>query len=135
VSGVLCAAFALVGAAFLTVPGVVLSFFDAWSARAGLATSAGEPAELYVVLAGAYMYLVTLLAWSMFRHPRDAGPARLLVHAKLASAVLSFGIFFLRQPHLVLLVNGVVDGAIGALVVLLLRLRRAPAARGATRPV
>lgn len=126
VGGVLCAAFALVGAAFLLVPDRVLSVFDAWSRSAGLATSAGEPAGLYVVLTVAYMYVVTRLAWSMFRRPDDPGPARLLVHAKVASALLSFGVFFLRQPHLILLANGIVDGSIGVLVMLLLK---GPAAR------
>lgn len=119
-SGVLCAAFIVVGAAFLLVPARLLAVFDAWSRRVGLATSAGEPGELYVVLAVAYMYVVSLLAWSMYRHPEDPRPARLLVHAKAASAALSFAVFCFRQPHLVLLVNGIVDGAIAGLVVLLL---------------
>lgn len=130
VSGAFCAAFALVGVLFLLAPGAVLSFFDAWSRRAGLAGFAGEPGELYVVLAVAYMYIVTRLAWSMFRHPGDPGPARSLVHAKVASAVLSLGVFLLRQPHLILLVNGIVDGSIGVVVMLLLRGR---AVRGEAR--
>ena len=121
VSGGLCAAFVLVGAAFLLAPGRLLSVFDAWSRDLGMATSAGEPGELYVVLAVAYMYVVSRLAWSMYRDPEDPRPARLLVHAKAASAALSFAVFFLRQPHLILLVNGIVDGAIAVLVVLLLR--------------
>lgn len=121
VSAVLCASFAVVGALFLLAPGAVLALFDRWSAALGLAVSGGAPGELFVVLAGAYMVLVTLLAWAMARAPEDPVPARLLVQAKWASALLSFAVFFLRQQQLVLLVNGVVDGAIGALVLLLLR--------------
>jgi hypothetical protein len=133
VSGLLCAAFALVGAAFLLVPDAVLSLFDGWSRSVGLATSAGAPGEFYVVVAVAYMYLVTVLAGSMARDPQDPTPARLLVHAKLASSLLSFGVFFLRQPHLLLLVNGIVDGSIAGLVVFLRAGRGAVAPRGAER--
>ncbi len=121
VAGALCAAFALVGAAFLLVPDAVLALFDGWSARLGLATSTGPADPFFVGLAAAYMYVVTALAWAMFRHPRDVASARLLVQAKLASAVLSLALFCLRQPHLILLVNGIVDGSIGGLVLLLLR--------------
>lgn len=131
-SGILCGAFALVGALFVLAPGAVLSLFDRWSSRLGLATSAGAPAGLFVALAGAYMVVVTALAYSMYRDPRDAASPRLLVQAKLASAALSLGFFVLRQPHLVLLVNGIVDGGIG-LLVLLLR-RRLDAATAALEP-
>ncbi len=118
VSMVLCAAFAVVGLLFLLVPSYVLALFDRWSSDVGLATFAGD-AGFFVVLAVAYMYLVTLLAWSMARSPGDPAPARLLVHAKLASSLLSFACFLLGRPHLLFLVNGLVDGAIAAGVVLL----------------
>ncbi len=121
ISGALGACFALVGALFLLVPGAVLSVFDGWSRQLGLATFAGPADPFYLVLAVAYMYVVTVLAWSMYRHPRDTASAGLLAQAKLASALLSFGVFFLRQAHLILLVNGIVDGAIGLLVLFLRR--------------
>ncbi len=124
VSGVLCAAFAVVGALFFLVPDAVLTLFDGWSRALGLATFYAPADPFFVVLAAAYMVLVTGLAGSMARNPRDIASARLLVHAKLASAVLSLAVFFVRQPHLILLVNGIVDGAIAALVVLLVKLTR-----------
>ncbi len=114
----LCAAFVLVGLLFLLVPNAVLALFDRWSSDVGLATFAGD-AGFFVVLAVAYMYLVTLLAWDMARAPGDPAPARLLVHAKLASSLLSFTLFLLGRPHLLFLVNGLVDGAIALGVVLL----------------
>lgn len=121
VSGALCASFAVVGALFLLLPQAVLGLFDGWSGRLGLATFAGPADPFFLVLAVAYMVLVTTLAWSMFRNPRDAASPRLLIQAKWTSALLSFGVFLLRQPHLILLVNGIVDGAIGAFVLLLRR--------------
>lgn len=124
VSGVLCAAFAVVGVLFFVVPDAVLSLFDGWSRALGLATFYSPADPFFVVLAAAYMVVVTGLAGSMARSPRDVASARLLAHAKLASAVLSLAVFFVRQPHLILLVNGVVDGAIAALVVLLVKLVR-----------
>jgi hypothetical protein len=54
-------AFAVVGLAFLLAPSGVVAAFDSLSLRAGLAP-AGPAAGFYLVLAVAYMYLVTLLA-------------------------------------------------------------------------
>lgn len=124
-SGVLCAAFALVGALFLLAPGAVLALFDRWSAALGLATFGAAADPLFPALAVAYMTVVTALAWSMARHPRDDASPRLLVLAKSASSLVSFGLFLLRQPHLVLLLNGLVDGGIALLVLLLRRALRA----------
>ncbi len=128
VSAGLCAAFALVGTVFLLAPDAVLALFDGWSRRPGLPAFGGPADPFFIALAVAYMYVVTVLAWAMFRHPRDTAAARLLAQAKLASAAVSFGLCVLRQPYLVLLVNGVVDGGIGAFVLLLLRARGAAGA-------
>ncbi len=121
VSALFCAAFAVVGALFLFVPRWLLALFNDWSAAVGLATFPGEGAGYFVVLAVAYMYVVTVLAWEMFREP-DPRPPRLLLHAKGASSILSFGLFFLATPHLAFLVNGVVDGALWVVILLLLRM-------------
>ncbi len=121
--------FAVVGALFLIIPGETLAFFNALSRRAGLAEGpAGR--SFFVVLAGAYMYVVTVLAWQMFRHPEDKTFPLLLGQAKLASAVLSFLMFAVHAPWLIYLVNGIVDGAL-ALVVLALYLRVKAAGGGA----
>ncbi len=127
-SAVLCATFALVGALFLLIPDAVLQLFDRWSGRLGLATFAGPAQPFFLALAVAYMAVVTTLAWSMARHPRDAAAPRLLMQAKAASALVSLGLFLLRQPQLVLVVNGIVDGGIALLVLLLRRAMRAEAA-------
>lgn len=120
-AGALCGAFALVGALFLLAPNAVLSIFSGWSGRLGLATFAGPADPFFVALAVAYMCVVTVLAWGMYRDPRDAVSPRLLVQAKWASCIVSLGLFLLRQHHLVLLVNAVVDGGIAVLVWLLRR--------------
>lgn len=130
VSAGLGVAFAVVGAVFLLAPDAVLALFDGWSRALGLATFGGPADPFFVALAVAYMYLVTVLAWSMFRHPRDRAPAGLLIQAKLASAIVSFGLCLLRQPHLLLLANGVVDGAIAGAVLLLVHGRAPRAAVG-----
>ena len=71
------------------------------------------------------MYIVTWLAWSMFRHPAIRAFPHLLVHAKAASSALSFGMFFVHQRHLIYLANGVVDGLIGVLILVLLKVSQA----------
>ncbi len=133
VSAGLCAAFALVGAIFLLAPDAVLAFFDGWARRMGGLGPAGPADPFFVALAVAYMVVVTILAWAMFRHPRDTAAPRLLAQAKLASSLASFGLCALRQPYLILLANGVVDGAIAALVLLLARARGADRASVAER--
>lgn len=119
-SFVLAVVFAVVGALFLIIPGETLAFFNALSRRLGLAEGpAGR--SFFVVLAGAYMYVVTVLAWQMFRRPEDKAYPLLLGQAKLASAVLSFLMFAVQAPWLIYLVNGAVDGALGLLVLALRR--------------
>ena len=63
-----------------------------------------------------YMYVVTLLAWQMARHPEVRVFPWLLVHAKAASAVVCLGLFALQEQYLLYLANFVVDGAIALFV-------------------
>lgn len=107
--------FALVGAIFLLRPEGTLAFFNGMSRRLGLAEGpAGR--SFFGVLAVAYMYVVTALAWLMYRSPGDKTYPWLLAQAKIASSVLSFLMFALQAPWLVYLVNGLVDGLIGIAV-------------------
>lgn len=122
VAAAFCAAFAIVGLLFLLAPGALFALLDDWSARLGLARLPGAGAGYFVVLAVAYMYVVTVLAWRMARDPADPEPPRLLLHAKGASTILSFGMFFLATPHLAFLANGLVDGTLWVALLLLARM-------------
>ncbi len=106
--------FAAVGGLFLATPGAVIVFFNGLSGSMGMSPAPAAGPSLYSALTAAYMYLVTFLAWNMARRPNEDVFPRLLVHAKLASALVSFGLFLTYGPYLVLLANGVVDGLIGA---------------------
>jgi len=124
---VMAAVFALAGGAFLLFPGGVLSFFNALSRRLGMIEAPATGATFFLVLAVAYMYLVTALAWSMYRSPKQRIYPLLLCQAKGASSLLSFGLFAFQSPLLIYLANGVVDGALSLLVLLLfLRARASP---------
>lgn len=112
----MAAVFAAVGGLFLAAPGSVVSFFNQLSIPLGMRPAPAAGPSLYSALAGAYMYMVTLLAWNMARRPKEDIYPRLLVHAKLASALLSFGLCLIYAPYLVLLANGIIDGLIGAVV-------------------
>jgi hypothetical protein len=107
--------FGLVGGIFLILPQEVLRFFNAISRRLGMVEGPAEP-SFFVVLAVAYMYVVTILAWFMFKAPKEKIYPLLLTHAKLASAVFSFVMFAVQAPCLIYLVNGVVDAGLGLLV-------------------
>ncbi|MGZ7065152.1 MAG: hypothetical protein ACXVI6_02220 [Candidatus Aminicenantales bacterium] len=112
----LAVVFAGVGVVFLVIPGRVIAFFNGLWSSLGLPPAAGPDAPFFVVLAAAYMFVVTVLAWNSGAHPEVPVFPRLLAIAKAASSLLSFGYFAFGARHLILLVNGVVDGAIALLV-------------------
>jgi hypothetical protein len=105
--------FAVVGMLFLLLPGEVIVFFNGISLPVGFEPLSAEGAGFYRVLAVGYMYVVTLLAWFMYRVPANRFAPLLLVNAKLASSMLSFLFFFAVHGALIFLVNGIVDGLIG----------------------
>jgi hypothetical protein len=94
----------------------------------GLAPAPARPGSFFPILAVAYMYLVTLLAWLMYRKPHNALLPMLLAQGKFASSILSLVFFFGRAPYLVCLANAVTDGLIGALVIWLHFLQKKHAA-------
>ncbi len=110
--------FAAVGAIFVLIPAEMLAFFNGMARRLGMAEGPMGP-SFFVALAGGYMYVVTALAWLMFRAPTEKIYPLLLAQAKLASSVLSLALFALQAPWLIFLANGIVDGAIGLAVLAL----------------
>lgn len=120
----LAVVFAGVGLLFLFLPGAVLHFFNDFSASFGLQSSPPEGSTFYLILAVGYMYLVAMLAWFMFRQPENHVFPVLLLNAKLASSMLSWIFFFGVSHALIYLANGIVDGLIGAGVLLMYRKQR-----------
>jgi hypothetical protein len=119
--------FAVVGVVFLAIPDKVLAAFNWLADGLGWPASTTEGYTLFLALAAGYMYLVTVLAWKIARHPGERVYPSLLVHAKAASAVICLGLFAFQEQYLLYLVNFVVDGGI-ALAVWWLCLRPAKAA-------
>ncbi len=126
----LAVVFALVGAVFLFLPRGTLTFFNDISLRLGMTEGPAEP-SFFGVLAAAYMYVVTILAWSMYRSPGEKIYPLILGQAKIASSLLSFMMFFFQAPWLIYLVNGIVDGGLGLIVLMMFLRVRAAAGRGA----
>jgi len=108
--------FAVVGFIFLFHADGVLEFFNSVAASTGMKPSPVHGVDFYLILAAGYMYLVSLLAFMMFRHPDNPYFPLLLTNAKLASSVLSLCFFILHQPYLIYLTNCLADGLIGLLV-------------------
>jgi hypothetical protein len=122
---VLMLVFAATGLLFLFFPDNVLTLFNTISSGWGMAQSPVTGSSFYLILATGYMYLVTILALLMFRHPENRYFPLLLINAKMASSGLSLALFLLQAHYLVYLANFAVDGAIGAAVLMLyLRARR-----------
>jgi len=123
----LAVVFAAVGLIFLLAPGAVFRLFNIISRPLGMAPSPETGYQFYLILAVAYMYVVTVLAWLMFRQPGNKAYPLLLWQTKLASALLSFCLFFFHQPYLVYLANGIIDGAIGlAILIIYPKMRQNP---------
>lgn len=123
-SALLAIVFAAVGLLFLAIPDRVLEFFNTLSSAFGMAAAPMVEWNFYVILAAGYMYLVTLLAFLMFKNPGDFRYPQLLVHAKWASAILSLAFFLIHAHYLIYLVNFVVDGLIGLVVIFLIKKSR-----------
>jgi len=121
-------AFALTGLLFLLIPGGVIHFFNGLPSAPWMTPAPESGAEFYLVLAAGYMYLVTLIAYMMYRHPSEGVFPLLLVNGKLFTSVLSFVLFAAQGHYLIYAVNAVVDGGIGiAVLPFYLKLRRAGA--------
>lgn len=108
--------FAAVGAVFVLIPARVIALFNGISGPLKLPPAPAPEAPFFVVLAGAYMFVVTVLAWNLSASPEVRVYPRLLAMAKAASSVLSFGYFAFGARYLILLANGVVDGIIALFV-------------------
>jgi hypothetical protein len=106
--------FAVVGALFLFIPDQVLNFFNRLSGPVGLPTTPVAAVNFYLILAVGYMYLVTVIAFLMYRQPENTLLPMLLANGKTASSVLSLAFFVIHAHYLVYLTNFLVDGMIGA---------------------
>jgi hypothetical protein len=112
--------FAVTGVLFLAIPDKVLGFFNALSSS-GMPQTPLIGWNFYLILAVGYMYLVTTLAFLMFKHPENRYFALLLCQAKLVSSVLSLALFLAHAHCLIYLANFMIDGAIGIVVLILYR--------------
>ena len=117
VSLILCVSFALVGLLFLFFPGGVIRFFNGLSSAPAMEEPPAGGMGFYLVLAVGYMYLVTLLAYQMYRHPLNRFFPLLMINGKLFTALLSLCLFIVSGPHLIYIANAVVDGLIAVVLI------------------
>lgn len=113
--------FAVVGLLFLFFTDPVLAFFNNLSMTFGLPEAPLEATNFYLALASAFMYLVTLLAFMMYRNPENKVYPVLLTHGKIASSVLSLYLFLTHQHYLIYITNFIVDGCIAIVLLLLIK--------------
>lgn len=117
--------FAAVGLIFGFFPDSPLIFFNTISGYFGLPQSPVEGSGFYLILAAAYMYLVTLLAYLMYRYPEQKIFPFLLAQGKLASSFISIFLFLRHQPYLIYLANFIIDGLIGIAALYLMKMKKA----------
>ena len=111
--------FAVTGLLFLLIPDQVLNLFNNLSGLLSLPKAPVTGHGFYLILAAGYMYVVTVLAFLMYRHAENRYLPLLLANAKIASSLLSLGFFLMHAHYLIYLANFIIDGFIGAIVVLL----------------
>ncbi len=116
ISLTLAVLFAATGILFLVSPNQPVTFFNSLSSSLDMMPSPAADWSLYLALAVGYMYLVTLLAFLMFRYPENHHFPFLLANAKLASSMLSLALYLLQAPYLIYLANFAIDGVIGIAV-------------------
>jgi hypothetical protein len=116
ISLVLAAIFAVTGLLFLFIPDRVVTLFNNLSPSLGMGPSPVTGFTFYLILAVGYMYLVTILAFLMFRHPENRYLPMLLAQAKLASSIVSLGLFVFQAHYLIYFANFIIDGVIGIAV-------------------
>ena len=124
ISLTLAAIFAVVGLIFLFFPNLVLIFSNSISSYFGLPKSPVQGTGFYLTLASAYMYLITLLAYLMYRYPEQNIYPFLLAQGKLASSIVSIYLFLMRQPYLIYFANFIIDGFIGIAVLYLMEMKK-----------
>lgn len=105
--------FAVVGLIFLLIPQKVLLFFNTLSDIWGFSHASVGGFDFYIILAVAYMYLVTVLAYLMYRNPEESLFPFLLAHGKFMSSLLSLSAFIFQQRYLIYISNFFIDGVIG----------------------
>jgi hypothetical protein len=111
--------FAATGILFLAWPDSLTLFFNQVSFLGEMQASPVSDGSFYLVLAAGYMYLVTILAFLMFKYPGNRYFPLLLIHGKLASSLLSLFLFLLRAPYQIFMANFIVDGIIGIIVIIM----------------
>lgn len=116
--------FTIVGLIFLFFPNSVLIFFNSISGYFSLPQSPLEGTGFYLALAAAYMYLVTLLAFQMYRYPEQNIYPCLLAQGKLASSIISIYLFLMHQHYLIYFANFIIDGFIGIAALCLMKMKK-----------
>jgi hypothetical protein len=119
------AVFAVVGFIFLFSPDSPLIFFNSVSGFFGLPPAPLQGIGFYLILASAYMYLVAVLAYLMYRYPEQNIYPLLLAQGKLASSIISIYLFLRHQPYLIYLANFILDGLIGITALYLVKIKKA----------
>ena len=119
ISLLLALTFAAVGSLFLFGPDAVLGFMNGLGRGFGLPEAPLTGANFFLGLASGYMYLVTVIAWMMFRNPAVPLLPLLLAHAKGASSLIALGLFAFHHPYFIYAANGLIDGLLAVLALIL----------------
>lgn len=123
ISFVMTIIFAIVGLVFLFFPDWILMLSNNVSDYFNLPGYPLQGSTFYLTLASAYMYLITIFAYSMYRYPNQDIYPFLLTQGKFVSAIVSLYLFIFFRHYLIYLGAFVIDALIGFGVIYLKRIR------------
>jgi hypothetical protein len=105
--------FALGAAGFYLMPGKVTESVNRQGRLVGMPEAPQQNDNLWVVLASAYMVLVTAFSWRAAENPREHRDlVRLLILGKFVSSTGALGYFIFKRRSYNYLLNFLLDGAI-----------------------
>lgn len=116
--------FIVVGFLFLFFTNSVLEFFNNLSFIVGLPKAPLDAVNFYLALALSFMYLVTILAFYMYKNPDNKIYPILLIHGKAASSFFSLYLFLTHDHFLIYISNFIIDGSIAIIILLLINAKR-----------
>lgn len=122
VSAMMSVVFAAVGLLFLFFSSEVLILFNRISDLIGIPHGPEHTTGFYLALAVSYMYLVSVIAFLMWRRPQEKILPMLLINGKAASSLVCVALILCDQPLLIYGTNAFVDGSIAAGVLVLYRI-------------
>ncbi len=107
--------FALCGLFFIFLPNRVYIIFNIISRSLGMPRTPVKDIGFFYIYTIGYFYIMSALAFLMFRNPDSRQYPLLLANGSFAVSILSIALFLIHKPYLIYAASLIANGIIGAL--------------------